>query len=406
MKAVSRDLAYAADEKVLSVVSMVDGLANRAMADDLIAPLRHRLARLRPQRKLNFARLLFLPFDQLIVPAPQWRPMDATIPRSAVHALATIVRSALGPNAKPIDELIEARNAGDRASIEAATALLRPQAARILLAPPVSDAWDETGLGLANFVPLARRIGAVLAQYPLIDALVGDAERNASPPTTDAVIGVLAAIGRANPDASGMAIALLFARLPRIRPILTLAAAKFGNGADVVVRQDCERAVEALIGGLEAQGGTEAQISNTELSEAGAQVRRIAGLLEEAEGGAKDLGQRSRIQVLRQRLDASCQLRFSDGIANDLLTPLRNLAQSTAAMPTETLESAARALRELESEARVIGGGGIYDSLLRQAADTVRAIGQAESLDLVDQSRLVEILAGPETALAMFAARR
>lgn len=67
----------------------------------------------------------------------------------------------------------------------------------------------------------------------------------------------------------------------------------------------------------------------------------------------------------------------------------------------ERLEEAARGLRALETEARGVGGGETYDKLLRQAAEIVRQTPGADVIGRADRVRLVEILAGPEAALAM-----
>src|ERR1700712_4282876 len=91
IREVSRGLAQARDEQILKVVAMVDAMPERGAADQLIAPLRARLAQLRPPRPLRFARLLFLPLDPLIVSALRWRAEQPTIPRSAIPSLAAAV---------------------------------------------------------------------------------------------------------------------------------------------------------------------------------------------------------------------------------------------------------------------------------------------------------------------------
>src|SRR5689334_24255463 len=85
IREVARGLASARDEQIMQVVAMVDAMPNRGPADQLIAPLRPRLARLRPPRPLRFARLLFLPLDPLIVPAARWRAEQPTIPRTVIR---------------------------------------------------------------------------------------------------------------------------------------------------------------------------------------------------------------------------------------------------------------------------------------------------------------------------------
>src|SRR5580704_264145 len=96
IREVARGLAAARDEQILKAVAMVDAMPDRGAADQLIAPLRKRLAHLRPPRPLRFARLLFLPLDPLIVPAARWRIEQPTIPRSAIPSLAGALAVDLG----------------------------------------------------------------------------------------------------------------------------------------------------------------------------------------------------------------------------------------------------------------------------------------------------------------------
>ena len=55
----------------------------------------------------------------------------------------------------------------------------------------------------------------------------------------------------------------------------------------------------------------------------------------------------------------------------------------------------------METEARRAGGGKTYDKLLDDAAETIREISALGGLDRVEAVRLMEIVAGPEVALAL-----
>ena len=107
IREVSRGLVQARDEQILRVVTMLDAMPHRGEADQVLAPLRPRLARLRPPRPLRFARLLFLPLDLLIVPAGRWRFEHLTIPRTAIPPIAAMVESALGPLGASIVAMIK-----------------------------------------------------------------------------------------------------------------------------------------------------------------------------------------------------------------------------------------------------------------------------------------------------------
>src|SRR5580658_10504977 len=151
IREVSRGLAAARDAQILRVVAMVDAMPNRGAADQLIAPLRERIARLRPPRPLRFARLLFLPLDPLIVPAARWRAQQPAIPRSVIPLLAAAVETVLGPAGRTDAEVIDQ-----------AGGLLWDKAAAVLLEAERPIGWETTGLSAQVHKPLSRRIGALL----------------------------------------------------------------------------------------------------------------------------------------------------------------------------------------------------------------------------------------------------
>src|ERR1019366_3719591 len=113
-----------------------DAMPSRGPADQLIAPLRGRLARLRPPRPLRFARLLFLPLDPLIVPAARWRAEQPTIPRTVIPVLAAAVEAAFGATGRTVASMIEGRTTEDTAVVDAAGALLWGHAGAWLLDAP------------------------------------------------------------------------------------------------------------------------------------------------------------------------------------------------------------------------------------------------------------------------------
>ncbi|MGA9014799.1 MAG: hypothetical protein WB509_20100, partial [Acetobacteraceae bacterium] len=105
LRTLHRDLAAAQDDQIHRVLTIIDALAERGDADKLIAPLRGRIAELRPRRKLSLARLLFTPLQPLIVEAASWSLAAPSIPRTAILPLAGQVRDGLGTTAATIDTL-------------------------------------------------------------------------------------------------------------------------------------------------------------------------------------------------------------------------------------------------------------------------------------------------------------
>jgi hypothetical protein len=402
IREVARGLAAARDAQILQVVAMVDAMPHRGAADQLIAPLRTRLAHLRPPRRLRFARLLFLPLDPLIVPAARWRGGQPTIPRTAIPPIAAAVETALGKVGRRVAAMIEGRTTHDLGVVETAGDLLWPGAAQVLFDAGPSAEWEATGLGPAMYRPLARRIGALLFQAARLRHMTADAAEGLVPPEISAVQSMIEEVIRREPDAQAMILALLLARVPEVAPILVRVAMLLGQRGGALLRHAGEQAADMLLDQLEAPGGTEAHLGGQDLAEAGATVRRLTTLLVALEGESLSPDRRNRLMDVRARIQTGCQALFTERLSTDLLEPLRACAPDSGPEAGWELENAARGLRALETEARRAGDDKSYDVLLGQAADMVREITVQGGLDRVEGLRLMEIVAGPEVALALF----
>jgi hypothetical protein len=402
IREVSRGLAEARDEQILKVVAMVDAMPHRGAADQLIAPLRGRLAQLRPPRPLRFARLLFLPLDPLIVPAPRWRAEYSTIPRSAIPSLASAVATDLGSLGRKVTTMIEGHTTQDREVVAAAGAQLWRPAAELLADAKQPADWDTTGLGSQVLKPLARRIGALLFQAERLQRWMADAAQGLVPPEAHLVQAVLENAIRRDPDAQPMIIALLLARIPEVAPLLLRVATSMGQRGGSLMRHAGEQAADMLLSQLEAPGGAEAHLGGQDLAEAGVTVRRLTSLLGALQGESLSPDRRDRVVELRERIKAGCQALFTERLATDLLDPLHACTPESGPEAGWELETAARGLRALETEARRAGGDKTYDLLLGRAADAVREITENGGLERVGGLRLMEIVAGPEVALALF----
>jgi hypothetical protein len=397
IRALSRSLRDASDAQVARAVAEVDRLPQRGDADRLLEPLRPRLARLRPPRPLRFARLLFLPLQPLIVPSHHWQPTGGGIPRAALMSLAATVHSRLGEISNAVEAVIRNASMHDEAVVYRAGTMLWPQAAALLVTVPPPVGWADTGWGPGLYALLARRVGAVLSHAVVIQDLAAEAQAGIAPPRREPVAAMLAEIAAHGPEALAMLVHLLLARLPSLAPLLPDLAAEQGPPVEAAVRQAVGEAFNALLSSLEEEGsGGETALPAWDLTDAVQELRRRITLLNQL-SRRPDLPQgRIRVQAVRQRLDAGCRQLFSDAVATAFLPALRD---GTAAAG---LEATARRLRELESEARALGGAETYDQALRAAAGAVRAQGTA--LSKATRARLVEILAGPEAALAMLMA--
>jgi hypothetical protein len=402
IRAVARGLASAKDVQIMQVVAMVDAMPSRGPADQLIAPLRARLARLRPPRPLRFARLLFMPLDPLIVPAARWRAEQPTIPRTVIPVLAAAVEEALGATGRTVTAMIEGHTTEDTAVIDAAGALLWGHAGASMLDAALPMGWDTTGLAAPLHKPLSRRIGALLSQADRLRHMTADACQGLVPPGASAVQALLTGAIGCEPDVQPMLITLLMARIPECGPVLLRVAAILGSRGAALLRKAGEQAADTLLDQLEAPGGAEAHLGGHNLTEAGVEVRRLTALLGALDGEALTPERRSRLKDIRLRIRSGCESLFTERLATDLLDPLRTCVAASGPQVGWDLENAARGLRALETEARRAGGERTYDALLGQAAAVVREITAQGGLERVEGMRLMEIVAGPEAALTHF----
>ena len=404
LSALNRELTSAPDRQFARVVAMVDALPRRGAADDLIAPFRPRLAQLRPARPLRFCRLLFSPFDPVIVPGPKWRPGSPSIPRTVLEPFAESVRTELGPAADEIEAFIAGRTTDDTAIIARAGAVLWPAAARILArseTPP--PRWAETGLPGALYGTVSRGIAVVLAQATDLHELVEKVAHGAKLRPED-VLRILDTRIVSAPEAWGMLLASLLSRLPQADAVLRAAIANGLIGPNSVMRVAAEQAIDVVLDGLEAQGGDAGPVGGGELSQASAEVTRILALLQGLDSAKLSPDRRRRAQALRQRVDESCITRFEAGLACQFVAPLTLLQPDADPAEVTRLEDIARDLRKLEAAARKLNPRNGLEAQLLRAAGQIGAMNENSALELADRVRLVEILAGPDAAMAMFEA--
>jgi hypothetical protein len=401
-----RELTGARDEQIARVVAMVDALPDRGAADGLIAPLRGRLAQLRPARPLRFCRLLFTPFDPVIVPGSQWRPGSPSVPRTALDPIAEAVRAELGPGAAEIEAFIAGKTTADTATIARAGNGLWPAAARILVradAPPPQ--WAQTGLPAAAYRELARAVAAVLTQATDLHKLTERITLGARLRPEDVLRILDTSAGRTadahTREAWGMLLAILLTRLPQADAVLRAAIAGGLIGPNSVMRAAADQAIDIVLGGLETQGGEAGPIGGSELSEAGAEVTRILSLLEGLEDGPVTGERRRRVHQLRQRLEESCRTRFEAGLTTELVAPLMLLRPGADTTEVTGLEDTARDLCKLEAASRKLNPRSGLEAQLQRTAGEIGGMGPDGGLELADRVRLVEILAGADAALAL-----
>jgi hypothetical protein len=399
IRALTRQIMEAGDPRIMRIVATVDAMTDRGPADQLIAPIRPRLATLRPPHPLRLFRLTFHPLDRLIVPAARWRPGQQGIPRTALMPMAEHVRLAMGAEAIAIEAEIAGRTTAETGLIARVGRSLWPAAARALADMAIPETWDRTELGEAAYRSLASIVATLLTEVPALDTLCSETATGVLPPSAETVTALLGRVAKMNQAALPMMITLLLDRLPEVAGLLP--DAREGPEA-AAIQAAMGDAADLLLGQLDQPvGGAETRIASGTLADAGAAASRIATLLAHLDSPNAKPRRRDRLRGVRQRLNAGCMARFVSALQDELLGPLQHTDSPLAEADIPALETVARGLRVLEAGARVAGGGSTYDFLLGKATEAIEGSATRDHMALVDQLRLVEILSGSDAALAM-----
>jgi hypothetical protein len=401
LRALQRELVAAQDERIVRVLAIVDNLADRGEADKLIAPLRGRLAELRPRRQLNLSRLLVIPLEPLIVAGADWSPGAPSIPRTTLSPLAQQVAHELGAGAEAISAASSrlARD-DDLARIVETGEDLWLRAAKILAVAPVPLGWTTaSGLQARDHTALAGSTAALLAQAPSLLRIVVRARAGIAPKPAE-LSAILASVAPAGPLPLTMMIAMAMEWLPRSELLIRVADEFVARQDDPTLRATTGRAVDFVLDGIERS-----LLPSLDVAGATRDVRRVAIMLENLDlWSERHASKRGRIEQVRRGVDAACRERFASELEVRLIEPSAGIAAGGDDTMI-ALEATARDLRRFETTARQIGSGEHYDRQLRRAAEALRPTTGEDASAFVGRIRLVEILRGPDAAMAMLKAR-
>ena len=392
LRTLIRRVAAATDSQMLRILATVESAADRREADALLSPLRPRLNVLRPPRRLRMKRLLFYPFDPLIVSPRLWRPILPAIPRSALGPIAAAVTAAIPGTIADIDARVEGQTSADIDVVLSAGKILWPKAAQALKPDAVPADWrGETGLNNAHYQAIAAIVAAILRYAPVIETLCQTSMAVLMPPPREAVHAVIRAVAVDHGPALPHLMGILMMRLPDPSPLFSYPRTDIGGAAVLSAR---ERAAELLLGRM-AHDGPATWIAGGGMIEAAEMLRRAVTLLTELEK-TPVTDRKAQCKALRQGLDAAAQMRFDTCLREDWLAPLG----SGEPPDITTLEDIAYDLRIFQAEARELGGRGIYDEGLTAAAERIgpAAVNRMAS---VDRARLTEILLGARAGLQL-----
>ncbi len=397
LRALQHDLLGARDQQILQVVAMVDALPARGEADQFITALRPRLAILHPVRPLSFTRLLFLPLDPLIVAPSAWRRDALAVPRSVLLPLARLVRAAMTDQAAEIDRaLVGLSTEHDRQIAETGPALWG-EGGTLLASATVPPNWvDATGLQPADFRTIVDIAAPILLHAARLQHVTQLGTEGEATRRRDLDL-LLQSIVTDGPGAFAALTALLAERLPRADQVFFIADDIAARQGDPALRNAVDRAIDATIDGLELTAG---QLQR--LDQASTALRHLVAVLEDLDAQCNQRPSRkARIAQLRLGIDTASRKQFSTAMETHILHPAAMIAEADDHQ-IASMEASARDLRRFEVIARRLGGAEHYDRQLKGAATELRPKQGELVQTMIDRIRLIEILLGPEAAIAAF----
>lgn len=388
------------DRKLRDVVRMLESTRERNTVEPILAALRPRLRRLRPERPLTLQRLLTVPLEQALV-TPGDRTWSFVIDRSMLASLHEAVLAALAPGQRvALASAIAGRQAHEMAAIVEHGSTFWPAAAVAL------RAVSEEGDGPGQVAIERRRAADLLAMGPLLVPLLGRLSRPLQLPD-DGEKQVLA-------DILAMALAGSADRLGTVLTLLLRSARRPAALADELldaVEPPAKGRLRPLIGRIlaEHRAALTSLLEDVEerpdapAADVARAVERIAEAVEiegeSGDGTEAELGRRAGLVAERRCLAA--------------LEDLGTLPQLLAG-DTEAVRDREARVRTAARLGRAAGRLLCCERIERATGTVVKALeegigelgGDAPPSAHVRVARLIEILAGPDRAWAHLSRHR
>jgi len=409
--------AETSDKKLLATVALIDRLPRRGSIDDLLAPVRPRLKRLKPPRPMTLRRLLTVPLEELLVPAVDWRPGSLRLSRDLLAVIHGMVLDKLPAELRQATEQAVAGRAMDEtAFLQRTGASLWPEAAKALQAAleAAPDKGDGKGRNrrqqleiAAGLLAIGEPLGRVFAalpikpvrylaedQYPLIGQLMKELERMG---------GRALALGS---EALGQRLGDSATLLQVLQKTGDASASRLAVATDAARR---------VVGELDASADQLRRAGRQPAAALAADVVRLVDTIGALEAAPTDLPiDRGNLKQVRLKAAKAIEGHLQNVVNGEVLDGFRTLCGTTASdAAVAAVESAARAARQLGAAGRQLGLKGQVDLVVKAAfADYRKALTQPAAgpdasgeEQVMDQLRIVEIVFGADAAAELLMAR-
>ena len=398
-----REFVHADDEKIAKIIAYVDQVGDAEVNRALLDALRGRVALLRPVRPLRLFRLLFMPLDPLIVSPANWRPGSPRVPRSALGPIFSLVIRQVGIEIAAFKSMVEGHTTHSEAAIAQAGAALWPCAAVILRGAKPPPEWEQTRLPEPLFWPMARAIAAVLARGCELLQLARNTQNRDSSNDGELIGSLMAKLADEIPEGAALVIQLVLLHAPQaIVHVRRSISAIHEAHESITLHRALSLGLDQSLNYVEREADCVRKIARGSTREATEEIKMVARVLNAIDQDPSAASHRSRLRAMREKMDKASQNRFKNSIQEDLARPLAALRQPASSTEQKQMETSARELRTLEGAARQFSNSVSYDQQLLHTADVVRSAFAAGTVSLPRACRLLEILSGPEAAVALY----
>lgn len=417
-------LGTADDEQLARIVSVIDRLSQRRDVDTLLDAYRARLARIRPPRPATIARIVTLPFEDLLVPRAIWTPGRHRIPRDHLQPLHAAITA--GIDRSRLDELTEplhGRGMDDAATVLAVGHTLWPLAAAALEREATrsrAQGQDRAASELRHSQKLAARLlGIADGLVPTLWQLPPRPMVELSEEARRAIQRLLTYAAQHGKETFHLAVELLICRSDTptlvLDPVLRCEAA--GNERErhtcaAVVADGCIEDMRLLVARLAADEtiGMEAL--------AGALVTIVSNIESLEEVSVKVRLDRRELGKVKAATTALLERRMTALLGGDLLARFGQLPTASDPLAaTAALEEAARAATRIRLAGRRLGLATrlnhLFAARLPEYAEAVAGWAATASgrtgagpAELMDQVRVVELLFGSDAAMKILRRHR
>ena len=403
-------LDQAEGDKLVGVIAFIDKVRHSVDIEEKVDRIRPKLALLRPPRPMTFARVVVVPFEDMLIPQDQWRPESGCIARSHVGPILDCARAAFSA-----DELkaFEKAMAGKQMSDVAAYCVFGQQ-----IWPRVADALNEfvdrPRGRISHLVKLQHRRAAAICAIaelvcPLSESLPPRPMGELSEFQKRDVIDMLSACESLAAASFEAAMQWLVARSFKPSVILDLVLQGYA-GTRTNERDD-------IVHGIALQTLARQRLVLETLAQDPRPIAEVIGDLEQAAGTLLSIKDRARaLRLARQKLmEVETVLHktmldtIEGAIRREYFDAIEKLDDPEISDPkVHRIEQMARAIKRLVSLAKPCGVEHLTEVSLRETGLdagemlVARYATGAEAMVLVDQMRIYELIFGAVSARTLW----